>query len=543
MLLGRPLCSLLLRSSLWRILSILSRPTREQSEPAQVPPFVTDYSAQAVMLATAFLKSSILLFLLVSANGKFAERKEENLRFPANFVLGAATAAYQVEGAWNVSDKGESTWDRYTHLKDGRIFNNDTGDVATDSYYKYKEDVALLKKLGFDSYRFSLSWPRILPTGFSNKVSSDGVKYYNDLIDELLANGIEPFVTIYHWDHPQDFEDVGGWMNSEMVDWFSDYVRVVYREFGPKVKRFVPINEPSGMCNASYAFGKHAPGKKLHGYGEYLCVHNMLKAHARAYRIYQEEFKPAQNGEVGFLINLFGYLPKTPGDNASVNTAYTFNAGWTVHPIFSTEGDYPEEMKSKVAAKSKQQGYARSRLPEFEPHWIEYIKGTADFLAVNHYTTRLAEPGEHAVVPSQYNDQGVIFTTDPSWKTAASKWLQVSPEGFRGLLHELSSRYGNPPLYVTENGFSDYGTVNDTDRIDYFRSYLKEMLEAIHVDGINLRGYYVWSLLDNFEWDRGYSERFGIVHVDFNDPKRPRTLKQSARWWQDLLASRQLTFP
>ncbi|XP_076298364.1 myrosinase 1-like isoform X2 [Lasioglossum baleicum] len=492
------------------------------------------------MLVSASLRSSILLFLVISANGAFAEENEEYLRFPENFLLGAATAAYQIEGAWNVSDKAESTWDRFCHLKDGRVVNNDTGDVAADSYHKYKEDVALLKQLGFDSYRFSVSWVRILPTGFSNKVSHEGVKYYNDLIDELLANGIEPLITIYHWDHPQVLEDAGGWLNSEMVDWFGDYARVVYREFGSKVKRFIPINEPSGFCKLSYSSGLHAPGKKLHGFGEYLCVHNMLKAHARAYRIYQKEFKLEQNGEVGFQVNLFGFLPKTPGDNTSVDTAYTFNVGWTLNPIYGKEGDYPNVMKSTVAAKSKQQGYERSRLPEFDPHWIEYIKGASDFLGLNHYTTRLVEPGENKLVPSHENDEGLIYSSDPSWKTAASTWLKVVPEGFRSVLRELSSKYGNPPIYVVENGFSDFGTVNDTDRIDYYRAYLREMLLAIHVDGINIRGYYLWSLLDNFEWERGYSERFGIILVDFNDPKRQRTLKQSARWWQDLLADRKL---
>ncbi|XP_078037292.1 myrosinase 1-like [Augochlora pura] len=491
------------------------------------------------MPLTASLRSSVLLFLVISANGEFAEENEEYLRFPANFLLGAATAAYQIEGAWNVSDKGESVWDRFCHLKGGRIFNNETGDVAANSYYQYKEDVALLKKLGVDSYRISLSWPRILPTGFPNKVSRDGVKYYNDLIDEILANGIEPLVTIYHWDHPQVLEEFGGWLNSEMVNWFGDYARVVFREFGSKAKRFVPINEPTAMCKNGYFNGQHAPGKKLPGFGEYLCTHNMLKAHATAYRIYENEFKASQNGEVGFLLDLFGFLPKTPGDTESVDIAYAFNAGWTLNPIFGEYGDYPEIMKIKVAEKSKQQGYKRSRLPEFSSWWINNIKGSADFLAVNHYTSRLVEPGDSKLIPSYDNDQGVVYDSDPSWKTAASSWLKVVPEGFRDMLRKLA-KYGNPPLYVTENGFSDFGTVNDTARIDYFRAYLKEMLLAIHVDGIDIRGYYAWSFLDNFEWERGYSERFGIVSVDFNDPKRPRTEKESARWWKNIIATRKL---
>lgn len=207
-----------------------------------------------------------------------------------------------------------------------------------------------------------------------NKVSREGVKYYNDLIDELLANGIEPLMTMYHWDHPQILEDAGGWTNAEMVDWFADFARVVFKEFGSKVKRFIPLNEPVGFCDLGYSRGLHAPGKKLHGIGEYLCVHNALKAHAKVYRIYQNEFKATQQGEVGFMINSHGYLPKTSADAKSANVAFTFNIGWALNPIYAEEGDYPDLMKKMVANKSLEQGYSKSRLPEFEREWIVSIK-------------------------------------------------------------------------------------------------------------------------------------------------------------------------
>ena len=216
------------------------------------------------MSATLSLGSTILLLLAISACAEDAEDKDEYLKFPPNFLFGAATAAYQVEGAWNVSDKGESTWDRYVHDGTGRVYNNDTGDVATNSYYQYKEDIAILKKLGFNSYRFSVSWTRILPTGFSNNISKDGVQYYHNVINELIANNIEPILTIYHWDHPQVFEDMGGWTNGEIVDWFGDFARVVFREYGSKVKKFIPINEPIAVCKNGYSLGIHAPGKKLY---------------------------------------------------------------------------------------------------------------------------------------------------------------------------------------------------------------------------------------------------------------------------------------
>ncbi|CAK9825195.1 Myrosinase 1 [Anthophora retusa] len=492
------------------------------------------------MFATLSLIHSVLFLLAFAASGESTEQDEKYLQFPPKFLLGVATAAYQIEGAWNVSDKGESTWDRYTHLQNGRVYNNDTGDVAANSYYKYKEDVALIKQLGFNTYRFSVSWPRILPTGFANSISTDGISYYHNLIDELLANNIEPILTLYHWDHPQVLEDAGGWLNSEIVDWFGDYARIVFEQYAPKVKKFIPINEPSAVCKNGYSIGIHAPGKTLHGFGEYLCIHNVIKAHARAYRIYESEFKEQYKGEVGFLLNLLGYMPRSADDEYAAEVSFQFNIGWTMHPIYSEEGDYPPIMKNLVSNKSLKQGYLRSRLPTFTPEWINYTRGASDFLAINHYTTRLVTNGSMGRIPSHENDQGIVEVVDSFWKGSASEWLKVVPEGFRYILQQLSKYYGNPPMYITENGVSDYGTLDDDDRIFYFREYLKQMLLAIHVDGVNVKGYMVWSLLDNFEWDKGYNEHFGIVSVDFNDPERPRTLKKSASWWKKVIAARRI---
>ncbi|CAL7945100.1 unnamed protein product [Xylocopa violacea] len=466
-----------------------------------------------------------------------AESDSEYLLFPPNFLLGTATSAYQIEGGWNASDKGESVWDQFVHKKDGSIRNNDTGDVAADSYHKYKEDVAIVKKLGFKTYRFSVCWPRILPTGFSNKISKDGLRYYHNLIDELLANGIEPLITIYHWDHPQVLEEMGGWMNSEMVNWFADYATVVFREFGPKVKRFISINEPNIYCISAYMSGVYAPGKTVHGIGEYLCVHNMLKAHARAYRIYESQFKAEQGGEIGLVPHVFGFLPKNPEDKEAVSIAYEFTVDWVLHAVFSKDGDYPPLMKEMVARKSKEQGYPRSRLPAFDAYWIDYIRGTFDFLALNHYTTKLVTRSNEGLVPSHTNDDGLRYSDNSSWKGAGSEWLKVVPQGLRTSLRYVAERYGNPPIYICENGVSDDGAINDDDRIYYYREYLKQLLLAVYVDGVDVRGYFTWSLLDDFEWQQGYSEHFGLVGVDFNDPDRPRTIKKSASWWQSVVAA------
>lgn len=258
-----------------------------------------------------------------------------------------------------------------------------------------------------DHYRFSLSWSRILPTGYADKVSHDGIQYYKNLIDELHRNGIEPVVTLYHWDHPQIIEDQGGWTNDMIVKWFGDYARVVFRELGPKVKIFSTINEPNAFCTEGYEDGCKAPGirelffnstkkrnfttvfswgqsqsqitsgKQLAPTGGYACGHNVLKAHARAYRIYDREFRRTQNGKIGIVIPCGGQMPKIPGDNASVELSFQFNCGWMAHPIFSKTGDYPEIMKLRVAHNSETEGYPRSRLPQFSENWIRYIRSLA----------------------------------------------------------------------------------------------------------------------------------------------------------------------
>ncbi|XP_012287227.1 myrosinase 1 [Orussus abietinus] len=467
------------------------------------------------------------------------ENKTDYLQFPEGFILGAASSAYQIEGAWKVSDKGESQWDYYAH-KGNTIYDNSTGDIACDSYYKIKEDVALLKKLGFDTYRFSLSWARILPGGFANKVSKDGLDHYKKVVDELLANGIEPMVTIYHWDHPQVLEEYGGWQNEKMVDWFAQYARLVFREFGDKVKMFATINEPTVICLMGYGMRKHAPGKTLPGIGDYNCVHNLLKGHAAAYRIYDKEFRPAQNGRIGLALNLVAHYPKTMKDILAAEIAHQFKNGWTLHPIFSKKGDYPSTMKTIVGIRSSVGGYPTSRLPKLSQEWIDTIRGSADFLGINQYSGNIVEFGTEGSDPSFIRDQGVIISTDPSWEQSASDWLSIVPESMGDILRKVAKEYNNPVIYITENGLSDLGEIDDDKRIKYYREYLKQMLLAVNRDGVNVKGYYIWSFLDSFEWDRGYSERFGIVSVNFTDPNRRRTLKKSALWWENILRTRRL---
>ncbi|XP_051172504.1 myrosinase 1-like [Leptopilina boulardi] len=479
----------------------------------------------------------IITFLLIS---EIKCCDEEYLKFPKGFQIGAATSAYQIEGAWNINGKGENIWDSFSHSSSSLVNNKSTGDIASDSYHLYKEDFKLLKDIGFDFYRFSISWTRILPNGFANNISKEGIKYYNDLLDELHSKGIKPYVTLYHWDHPQVLEKLGGWTNELMVKWFTDYARVVFRELGPKIKVFITLNEPHSLCNYGYGTSYLAPGMNLPGVANYICGHNMLKAHAKVYHLYKEEFYNEQNGIIGIANVCNSFFAKNENDILQ-DEAFQLSCGWFSHPIFSKEGDYPQVMKKLVKENSILEGWTNSRLPTFNKKWIDYIRGTADFYALNHYTSRIGERGFNDERNVEWYDLNATFTMDPKWPRGKSFWLAVVPEGLRYILKKLKSEYGNMPIYITENGYSDEGELKDTKRVEYHFLYLKEMLKAIFEDGCNVQAYTAWSLIDNFEWTSGYSEHFGLIKVDFNDSLRRRTPKYSATWFKNLIKFRQLS--
>ncbi|XP_058799429.1 myrosinase 1-like isoform X2 [Phymastichus coffea] len=464
----------------------------------------------------------------------------ENLDFPEDFIIGAATAAFQVEGAWNLSGKGESLWDRYTHSKSHRIRDHSNGDIACDSYHKYKEDVRLLKQMGMDFYRFSFSWPRILPTGYANNVNKNGIKYYHELLDELEKHNIKPMVTLYHWDHPQVFQELGGWTNEVMVDLFGNYARVVFQEFGHRVKIFSTINEPASICTNGYFVGSYAPGLERRRDAEYLCNHNIIKAHARAYHIYDKEFRPQQQGKIGIVLSNVFYFSKNDYDHISDEIGFQFQFGMYAHAIFTKEGDYPAIIKKRIAENSAFEGLPSSRLPTFSKDWINYIKNTSDYLGINHYTTKLVEPAPKSNCTIYENDDGLVYSYDEQWHSTASDWIKIVPEGFLALLLKIKDEYGNLEIYITENGVSDSGTLEDNQRIKYYYSYIKSLLIAIKKHNCNIKGYTLWSLLDNFEWDRGYTEKFGLFHVDFSSPNRTRTPKKSTNWLKQIIRERKL---
>ncbi|XP_041969210.1 myrosinase 1-like [Aricia agestis] len=471
--------------------------------------------------------------------------QKEPRKFPEHLLFGTATASYQIEGAWNEDGKSENIWDRIAHQVPCPIKNCDTGDDANQSYRLYKRDVEMARELGLDFYRFSLSWSRILPTSFPDVINQAGVDYYNNLIDELRKYNIEPMVTIYHWDLPQKLQDLGGWSNPHIVDWFSDYSRIVFKLFGDRVKYWITMNEPREVCVQGYSDGSLAPLLNITGYAEYLCTKNLLVAHAKTYHIYNDEFRSTQGGTIGITLSAKWYEPENDDHMEASEDHYQFEVGQYAYPIFSKTGDFPPSMKKRIAENSEKQGFFRSRLPEFTADEIELVRGSSDFLGINHYTTLIAYRNESVDgvydSPSYRHDMGVIGYALSDWPKGASSWLNVVPWGFYKLLTKIKDDFDNPPVIIAENGFSSQGGLNDDDRIDYYRSYLDAMLDAME-EGCDVRAYTAWSLMDNFEWLEGYSERFGLYEVDFKSPEKTRTPRKSAYIYKEMLRTRTLDF-
>eukprot|EP01018_Ginkgo_biloba_P014657 Gb_10041 [translate_table: standard] len=479
-----------------------------------------------------------------SSNFKEISRRD----FPEGFVFGVATSAYQVEGAAKEGGRGPSIWDTFSHTP-GKILDGGNGDIAVDQYHRYKEDVELIAKLGFEVYRFSISWSRIYPDGFG-KVNEEGITYYNNLIDALNEKCIQPSITLYHWDLPQKLhESIGGWLNPEIVKYFVQYAETCFRAFGDRVKHWITFNEPLQTAVNGYATGVFAPGrcsdrsKSTIGdsYTEpYLAAHNQLLAHASAVDLYRTKFQDKQGGVIGITVDGEGAEPFTDAveDKAAAQRRLEFQLGWFLDPLYF--GDYPAIMRTKLG----------DHLPQFSPAEAALLHGSADFVGLNHYTTRYVIPSfEKSEDNYFYNDQDLHRIAE--WEgnvigeKAASEWLYIVPWGLRNTLKWITERYNRPPIYVTENGMDDEDCesssleemLRDTKRVNYFKGYLASLAEAIR-EGADVQGYFAWSLLDNFEWAQGYTKRFGLVYVDYrNDLKRH--LKSSALWFADFLLGSQ----
>ncbi|KAJ8733385.1 hypothetical protein PYW08_001683 [Mythimna loreyi] len=507
------------------------------------------WSSSVVARNTAVLLTLSLLKL--SKGSSVVKSGVSNYSFPDDFIFGVGTSAFQIEGGWNEGGKGESIWDTYLHKHPTFTYDHSNGDVAADSYHHYMEDIEMIKNLGVQAYRMSISWPRILPNGTDNNINQEGVKYYRTIFEELVKANITPVVTLFHWDMPTPFMDLGGWTNAKVIDYFEDYARVAFSLYGDLVKMWLTINEPKENCITSYGLDISAPALNLHGLGEYLCTHNSLLAHARVYRMYEKEFKPDQKGKLSIVLDASMGLPKDPNKPEDVEAAENYlqmHLGMFAHPIFSEEGDYPRIVREKVNNMSRLQGYSRSRLPYFTDEEITALRGSADFFALNHYITELMSPPTmepNWKVPSINQDTGVKMETDPLWPMFGAEWQHVYPPGFRKLFNWLQNNYQilkKIPIIVTENGMTDFGGTKDYDRVDYYNDFLYQLLLAIHEDGCNVKGYFAWSLMDVLEWTAGYTYTFGLYSVDFNSPNRTRTPKLSAYNYANIVRTRRIGF-
>ncbi|XP_045765371.1 myrosinase 1-like [Maniola jurtina] len=497
----------------------------------------------AILACFSLLFTTTGVSTLVSKNGL------SNYSFPDNFIFGVATAAFQIEGGWNEDGKGESMWDTYLHKHPNFTLDHTNGDVATDSYHKYKQDIIMIQSLGVNYYRMSLSWPRILPNGTDHYINKAGVRYYRKLMLELIKANITPVVTLFHWDMPTALMDLGGWTNPKMVDYFEDYARVVFSLFGDIVKTWTTMNELHVHCYNGYDLKNFVPAMQSHGVGVYLCSHYMLLAHARAYHLYDKEFRPKQKGKIGLTLDVFYPEPKDSNNKEDVEAAERYiqmHLGLYAHPVYSKEGDYPLLVRERIDNMSRIQGYPRSRLPVFTPEEVEMVRGTSDFFGINHYTSVWVSPSEMEpgwLVPSLDHDVGAKSEQDPKWPIPGVEWLAVHPPGLRKIVNWITKNYGTRvPIIITENGSSDFGGLNDYARVSYYNKYLYQLLLAMHEDGCRVEGYFAWTLMDDFEWSDGYRVKFGLFHVDFTNPERKRTPKLSALNYKEIVRTRRINF-
>ena len=437
------------------------------------------------------------------------------IRFPEGFLWGAATSAYQIEGSPLAEGAGPSIWHRFSHST-GRTAKGETGDVACDHYRRYAEDVALMRELGLNSYRFSISWSRVLPHG-RGRVNGAGLSFYDRLVDALLAAGIAPNVTLYHWDLPAVLDDRGGWLNPDSPEWFAEYAQVMYEKLDDRVQMWTTLNEPWVITDGGYLNGVLAPGHR-NLFEAPIATHHLLRSHAAAVEAYRASGKH----RIGIVVNLEPKYPasKSDDDQAATRRADAYMNRQYLDPLL--HGCYPNELRDVFG----------DAWPDHPPSELEYLKQPIDFVGVNYYTRSVTRSDPSAwPVRAGRVDQPRHAYTETGW--------EVYPDGLTDSLKWVTERYGRIPLYVTENGAAFYdppqaidGRIDDPLRVAYYRSHLRAAHSAL-CQGVDLRGYFAWSLLDNYEWSLGYSKRFGIVHVDFATQKR--TPKASARFFSEVI--------
>ncbi|QQS53264.1 MAG: beta-glucosidase [Candidatus Competibacteraceae bacterium] len=437
--------------------------------------------------------------------------------FPPGFLWGAATSAYQIEGSPLADGAGPSIWHEFAHTP-GRTHDGDTGDRACDHYHRYRDDVALMGGLGLNAYRFSVSWSRVLPEG-RGRINPQGLDFYQRLVDALLEQGIQPMLTLYHWDLPAALDRRGGWLNPDSADWFADYAQVLFRALDDRVRLWVTLNEPWVVVDGGYLHGVLAPGLR-NPFAAPHAAHNLLRAHAAATQAY----RAAGRHRIGLVVNL---EPKYPATETAEDLAATMRADayWNrqyLDPVFL--GAYPPELAEIFGA----------AWPAFAATELDALRQPPDFLGINYYSRQVVrhDPSDWPLTAGRVR-QARQTHTGLDW--------EVYPQGLTDILQWVAGRYGPLPLYITENGAAFYdppqadGAVDDPLRRCYLRDHLRAAWAALET-GVDLRGYFAWSLLDNFEWAHGYSQRFGLVHVDYATQRR--TVKTSGKLYAEIVRGR-----
>jgi beta-glucosidase len=439
-----------------------------------------------------------------------------NYQFPSDFIWGAATASYQIEGAYDEDGRGLSTWDIFSRIP-GKVVNGDTGDVACDHYHRTKEDIALMKKIGIKNYRFSIAWPRIFPSG-EGEINQKGLDYYSTFVDDLLAAGITPFVTLFHWDLPQALQDkYEGWKSRKVAELFGQYAHVVSEALGDRVKNWATINEIMCFTILAHDLDMHAPGGKKDKAYTAETIHNALLGHGYAMKAIKKNHSDAK---VGIVENLSAPWPyhNTKEDIEAARKAWEFSNGQRLFPLFT--GKYNKEAFDFMGIP----------LPPVEKGDMELISQKMDFIAYNYYNHPPVRAVSKAPGVEQVPLPKAYPRTDMDWP--------ITPDALYWTLLFTKDFFGDIPIYITENGMAaadqveEDGTIQDTDRVEFLRTHLRACQRAIE-EGVNLKGYYVWSLMDNFEWSYGYTKRFGIIRVDYDTQKR--TVKESGKYYSAVM--------
>ncbi|KAJ9174425.1 hypothetical protein P3X46_013069 [Hevea brasiliensis] len=502
---------------------------------------------------------SLIGLLALAASAMMAHSDDEipanfsRSYFPKDFIFGTATSAYQIEGAANKFGRGPSVWDTFTHQYPERIRDHKNGDVAVDFYNRYKEDIKNVKNMGFNAFRFSISWPRVIPTGrIHYGVNEEGIEFYNRVINETIKQGLQPFVTIFHWDTPQALEDkYGGFLSKRIVKDYRKYANLLFKRFGDRVKYWMTFNEPWALSGFAYDSGVFAPGRcsswvnsQCRGGDSstepYIVAHNLLLAHATTVKLYRKKYETTQKGKIGITLFTFWYEPLSNrgADIKAHKTALDFMFGLWMNPM--TYGQYPSIVQDLVG----------DRLPKFTKKESHLLKGSYDFVGIQYYTSYFAKP--NAVMDpkhlryktdSHINETPYDYDDKLIGPQAYSPWFYIFPKGIRHLLNYTKHAYNNPVIYITENGVDNYNNetqpikeaLKDDFRIDYHRKHTWNALKAINEDKVNVKGYFAWSYLDNFEWNIGYTSRFGLYYVDYKDNLK-RYPKHSALWFCQFLS-------